>query len=173
MSLLSGIAKAIKGSNCKKLLKQSANEIAVNGTAFGIGDFKIDLGSVSNKIKEFYQVTPVMVAADNNQLLLCEQINQLKEDDELREHCIRIRLQLIVAFNQLQAILGSMNVNTTEALIDDLSKWTRSMSTLSEKIIDNLNSGTKSPMDSNVISEIMEYQGISEEEMKAAINELK
>jgi hypothetical protein len=173
MNALTRIAKAIKGSGCRRLLKQTANEITIDGTGFGIADFKIDIGSISTKIKEFYQVTPVMVAADNNQLLLCEQINQLREDAQLRETCIRIRLQLIVAFNQLQAILGSMNINTSETLMDDLSKWTRSMNTLSEKIIDKLSNDPKSPINTDVISQIMKYQGISEEEMKSAIDELK
>ncbi len=78
----------------------------------GIGEFKIDLGSWSNKIKEFYKVSQVRVALINSQYLLCDQISRLNDNDELKEDCIRIRLTLIMAFGQLHAILGSITEKT-------------------------------------------------------------
>jgi hypothetical protein len=37
------IVKAIKSGGCKRLVKQTGNEIEVKGASFGIGDFKIML----------------------------------------------------------------------------------------------------------------------------------
>lgn len=74
----------------------------------GLANFKLDVGSFSNKIKEVNQVPEIMKALDNNQYLLCRQISALDahEHESLREDCIRIRLMHIMAFTQLQALLS-------------------------------------------------------------------
>ena len=71
LSLLSSIARRIKGNPCERLVKQTGTEVAVNGTSFGVGTFKIDIGSLNTKIKEFYEVPQIMVALDTSQYLLC------------------------------------------------------------------------------------------------------
>jgi len=76
MSLISKIARAIKGHSCERLIKQSKNEYNIQGAGFGIADFKIEIGNFSNKIKEFYQVTDTMVSLDNTQYLLCTTMHQ-------------------------------------------------------------------------------------------------
>lgn len=53
-------------------------------------------------------VPDTAVALDDTQRLFCMVISYMKDIPQLREKCIAIRLKLIVAFNQLRAILSSM-----------------------------------------------------------------
>jgi hypothetical protein len=124
---LTEIAKAIKGGGCKRLVKQIGNEIEVKGASFGIGDFKLDVGNFSKKREQFYKVTQTTVALDNSQFLLCEAIAGLTDKPQLQEVCIRIRLQFIAAFSQLQAILGSRSHVPVEELEKELTEWVRKM----------------------------------------------
>jgi hypothetical protein len=169
------IAKSIKGGGCKRLVKQSSNEMEVTGASFGVADFKINVGNFSNKIKEFYKVTQTTVALDNSQFLLCDAITGLKNKPQLQEDCIRMRLQLIYAFSQLQAILGSMSEAPIEELGKELTKWVRKMSKLNEDSIEALKPGPRMipKGKKKEIANIMRYQGIDEEEMKEAVSLVK
>jgi hypothetical protein len=169
------IARRIKGSGCKRLVKQFGNEIEVTGASFGVGDFKIDVGNFKNKIKNFYKVTQTTVALDNSQYLLCDAISGLKDKPQLQEDCIRMRLQLIYAFSQLQAILGSMSEAQVEGLEKELTKWVRRMSKLNEDSIEVLKPGPRliSKDKKKEISSIMRYQSIDEKEMNEAVNLMK
>ena len=169
------IARRIKGGGCKRLVKQFGNEIEVTGASVGVGDFKIDVGNFSNKIKQFYKVTQTTVALDNSQYLLCDTISGLKDKPELQEDCIRMRLQLIYAFSQLQAILGSMNEAPVKELEKELIKWVKKMSKLNEDSIEALKPGTKMipKGKQKEIAGIMRYQGIDQEEMNEAIKLVK
>jgi hypothetical protein len=171
------ITKRIKGGGCKRLAKQTGNEIEVTGASFGVGDFKIDIGNFSNKIREFYKVTQTTVALDNSQFLLCDAISGLKDKPQLQEDCIRMRIQLIFAFSQLQAILGSMNEAPIEELGKELTRWVRNMSKLNKDSIEALKPGPrlipKGKKKEKEIASIMKYQGIDEKEMKEAISLMK
>ena len=70
MNLLKKIAEKLQGHPCERIVKQTGNEIKLSGASVGIADYKIDVGKFSNKIKEFYKVTTVMVALDNSQYRL-------------------------------------------------------------------------------------------------------
>lgn len=169
------IARGIKGGGCKRLVKQAGNEIEVTGVSFGVGDFKINVGNFSNKIKQFYKVTQTTIALDNSQFLLCDAISGLKDKPQLQEDCIRMRLQLIYAFSQLQAILGSMREASIEELSKELTKWVRKMSKLNEDSIEALKPGPRMipKGKKKEIASIMRYQGIDEVEMKEAVNLLR
>jgi len=71
MGLLQGIAKAIRGHSCERLVKQTKNEYDIQGVGFGIADFKVEVGNFSNKIERFYEVTGAMANLDNTQYLMC------------------------------------------------------------------------------------------------------
>jgi len=169
------IAKKIKGGGCKRLVKQIGNEIEVTGVSFGVGDFKVDVGKFKNKIKEFYKVTQTSVALDHSQYLLCDAISGLKDKPQLQEDCIRMRLQLIYAFSQLQAILGSMSEAPVEELEKELTKWVRKMSKLNEDSIEALKPGPRMipKGKKKEIASIMKYQGIDEKEMNEAVSLVK
>lgn len=169
------IARRIKGGGCKRLVKQFGNEIEVTGASFGVGDFKIDVGNFKNKIKQFYKVTQTTVALDNSQYLLCDAISGLKDKPQLQEDCVRMRLQLIYAFSQLQAILGSMSEAPIEELGKELTRWVRKMSKLNEDSIEALKPGPRliPKGKKKEIESIMKYQGIDEGEMNEAISVLR
>jgi hypothetical protein len=50
------LAKKIKGNRCEKLVKYTGQEYVISGANFGVGSFKIDIGSFQNKIKEINAV---------------------------------------------------------------------------------------------------------------------
>jgi hypothetical protein len=57
-------------------------------------------------------------------------ISGIKDNTKLKEDCIRIRLMIIMGFNQLRAILASIQEEPTEELKRELAKWLRYMGDL-------------------------------------------
>ena len=174
MGLLINIANKMKGKpHCERLVKLVGNEITITGAKFGFGNLTIDIGSYSNKIKEFYQVPGAMVSLDNSQYLLCETISQMKPEEPLREDCQRIRLQLILAFNQLQGMLSIPN--PTDDTNKEITKWVKYMNKLNKECITILGPGPKkvSKGGTSPIREVTKYQGIDEGEMQEALRILR
>ena len=91
------------------LIKRTKNEITLSGGAFGMADLKLDIASFSNKSIELVKATQIAVALDDSQYLLCKTISNIRDDDQLRNDCQRIRLMLIMSFSQLRAILSTIN----------------------------------------------------------------
>lgn len=174
MNILISIVKKIKGRKCEKLVKQTGKEIKINGPSFGIGEFKMDVGKYSDEIKEFYKVTQVTIALDQSQYLLCSEISNLREG-KLKDDLIRIRLQLILSFNQLQAILGSIGKGPTDELSKELAKWVRYMSKLNIESIMALQPKPRMFFrgGTSELSLIMKYQGIDENEMNEALKVMR
>jgi hypothetical protein len=166
------IAKKIGGSHCERLVKQTGSEVTVAGASLGVASFKIDVGNYSNKIVEFYKVPQIMVALDNTQYLLCGATSYFKENQSLREDCLKMRMQLIYAFGQLQALLCIPN---SEELSKELTKWVRFMNKLNKQSIEFLKPGPKLVQkgETSELSKIMSYQGLLEEHMQEAIKLLK
>ena len=71
-------------------------------------------------------------------------------------------LELIYAFSQLQAILGSMSEAPVEELGKELTRWVRKMSKLNEDSIEALKPGPRliPKGKKKEIESIMRYQGI-------------
>jgi hypothetical protein len=172
MSFLSEIAKKLKGNKCERLIKQTGNELIVNGASLGVGAFKVDVGNYSNKIKEFYKVPQIMVALDNTQYLLCGAISQIKENQALKEDCWKMQMQLIRAFGQIQALLC---ITETEELKKEIAKWVKYMNQLNKESIEYLKPGPRMipKGKSSELKKIMKYQGINEEQMQEALNLLR
>ncbi len=59
MSILSQIARKVRGGECEKLFRQTANEISIGGAGFGIDSYRIDIKEASKKIKKLHKVTEV------------------------------------------------------------------------------------------------------------------
>jgi len=190
------IAKKIKGNGCTRLVKYTGEEYTISGANVGLGSFKIDIGSFQNKIKEINAVPQIMMALDTNQYLLCQQATQLKDNPQLKDLCLRIRMMHIMAFSQLQALLSIPT--PSEELGKQILEWTNQMNKLTSQSIDLLkpqpkavlmekNVATKSVGEKDVAStriykasdgkktlaEIMKYQGINETQMQEALKTFK
>jgi len=201
MTSVLDIAKKLKGNNCAQLVKYTGQEYTISGANVGLGSFKIDIGSFANKIKEINAVPPIMMALDNNQYLLCQQASQLKDNPQLKDLCLRIRLMHIMAFTQLQALLSIPT--PSEELGKQILEWTVQMNKLTSQSIDLLSPQPKATyIDKNVpaksgerspskevprmlyagvskvkvqpaLIEVMKYQGINEAQMQDALKTLK
>lgn len=174
MTPLSSIATWLKGRECDRLVKQTGNEIVISGVSIGGGTYKIDIGSLSNKIKEFYRVPPIMVSLDSNQYLLCLEISKMeKNEEDLKDLCKRIRLQSILGLNFLQTLLSIPN--PTDEINKEIVKWVKEMNKLNKQSIELLKPGPKmiAKGGPSNLSHILKYQGVSEEEMEKAIQILK
>lgn len=174
MVSLSDIARKIKGHDCEMLVKRTANEITLSGASIGVADAKIDIGSFSNKLIELVQATEVAVAIDNSQYLLCKEASTMKDDNPSKNDYKKIRLQLMMAFNQLQGILGAMREQPTEELKKELSGWVKYMSELNRQSIAFIQpepkftaKGAKSKL-----RRVMKYQDINDEQLEEAIKEM-
>jgi hypothetical protein len=172
MNILHKIAGSLKNQrNCEKLVKRTENEIVLSGGSIVGGGVGINVGNFSNKIRELVKVPEVAVALDDSQYHLCVAITEIKDNEQLKDKYIAIRLQLILAFNQLRAILDSIKEEPTEDLKKQLAKWLRYMNDLHEHSISLLDPGCgikgKSSM---TIAEIMKYQGIDEIQLQEAIH---
>jgi hypothetical protein len=113
-NILREIATRIRGNKCEKLVKRIGNEITLSGASLVSGGFKMNLGTFSNKVKEIVKVPDVAVALDDSQYLLCTAISDMTNDNQLKDKCIAIRLQLIMAFNQLRALLYSIQQESSD-----------------------------------------------------------
>jgi hypothetical protein len=195
------IAKKLKGNKCAQLVKYTGQEYTISGANVGVGSFKIDIGNFANKIKEINAVPPIMMALDNNQYLLC-QASQLKDNPQLKDMCLRIRLMHIMAFTQLQALLSIPTPN--EELGKQILEWTIQMNKLTSQSIDLLkpqpnvtllekkpptkslgpNPTVKAPTRKSTsstiklkvkpaLTAIMKYQGINEAQMQDALKTIK
>lgn len=169
MSILSNIARKIRGNPCERLVHHTGTEATITGASFGVGTFKIDVGRYSNKIKEFYKIPQIMITLDTSQYLLCGAIREIKDNASLKEDSIRIRIQLILAFSNLQAILSVPT--PTKTLNKELKRWVRNMNKLNRESIELLKPGPRMIKKGRkrTLSQISKYQGIDEKQMEEAL----
>ncbi len=171
MNILTSIAKSLKGHECEMLIKRTGNEITLTGLGAGIGDLKLNIASFSNRLIEFVKATEIAIALDDSQYLLCITSSNMKDNEQLRQDCQRIRLMLIMAFSQLRVIIGSIQGKTSdEDLKQQLIKWIEYMSELHKQSISLLEPGPKLLSKGPKMYQIMKYQGISEEQLQEAID---
>lgn len=169
MGVLSQLARKIRGHDCEMLVKRTATEVTISGTNFGVADTTIDTGSFSSKILELVKATEVAIALDNSQYLLCKELARM-DDDQIKRDCKKIRLQLVMAFSQLQGILGTMNHEPSGDFRNQLADWVNYMSELHKESITYLGPGPKflSKGSASKLKQIMRYQQIDEREMEEA-----
>jgi hypothetical protein len=169
------IATRIRGNKCEKLVRRIGNEITLSGASLINGGLKMNVGTFSNKVREIVKVPEVAVGLDDSQYLLCTTISDMSSDNQLKDKCVAIRLQLIMAFNQLRALLYSIQQEPNDDTKKELSKWLRFMNSLHKQSILLLNPGDRVAKGETDISpqEIMEYQGIEEKELFEAMHIVK
>jgi hypothetical protein len=174
MVRLLDIARRLKGNDCQMLVKRTANEITFSGTSIGTADAKIDIGSFSNKLIELVKATEVAVAIDNSQYLLCREVSTMRDDDVSKNDYKKIRLQLMMAFNQLQGILGAMREQPADELKKELSDWVKYMNELNKQSIAFLQPGPKfkAKGGKSRLRKVMKYQGIDDNQLEEAIKEI-
>jgi len=172
LNLLEKIVTRIKGNDCQKLVQRTGQEIKITGLGIEAGGVDFNIGEFSNQIKELVRIPQISIDLDNTQYLLCDTISKLDTDKELKNKCIAIRLQLIVAFNQLSSILTSIKEEPTEELKKQLSKWLMYMEELHKHSISVLDpSKGETSKSSMPLPEILKYQQIDDSELSDAVNQ--
>ena len=172
MNILQTIASSIKGRDCEKLVKRTANEINLSGSSILAGGFKMDVGRFSNKIKELINIPDTAVSLDDTQYLLCTAISRMKDNSQLKEKCVAIRLQHIIGFNQLRTILAAIKEEPSEDLKKELVKWLRYMNELNIHSISLLSPESAPKGKSGLtLGQIMEYQGIDQRQLREVVHE--
>ena len=172
MELLTRIVTLIKEKEHEMLIKRTGNEITLNGTKIGFADLSLGLANFSNKFIEFVKANEVATTLDNCQYHLSKTISNIKDNDNFKLECQRIRLMIIVAFHQLSQIIGNTKVASDERLKEELTEWIRYMNDLIKHTISILEPGPKLVTKGPVYEKIMKYQGLSEKEMQEAIDNL-
>jgi hypothetical protein len=168
MNFLRNAVEKIRGRGCEKLVRRTGSEITLS-TSVEAGGFRMNMGNFSNVIKELVNVPDTAVALDDTQYHLCIAMSDMKDIPQLKEKCMAIRLQLIVAFNQLRAILSSIQEEPTEELKRELAKWLRYMNDLHRHSISILNPELTAKDKAGVtLEQIREYQGIDERQLQEA-----
>jgi hypothetical protein len=154
-------------------VQRIGNDVSLS-TSLDAGIFKINLGNFSRIIRELVNVPDTAVALDDSQYHLCMAISNMKDNSKLKEDCIRIRLMVIMGFNQLRAILASIEEEPTEELKTELAKWLRYMNELNMHSISVLDPYSavrdKSGM---TLEQIIQYQEIDEKQLQEVIDQVK
>jgi hypothetical protein len=172
MELLTKIVTLIKGKELEMLIKRTGNEITLNGAKIGFTDLNMGLVNFSNKFIEFVKTNEVATSLDNCQYHLSKTISNIKDNDNFKQECQRIRLMIIVAFHQLGQIIGTAKMTSDESLKEQLTEWIRYMNDLIKHSISILEPGPKLVTKGPVYDQIMKYQGLSEKDMQEAIDNL-
>jgi hypothetical protein len=126
--LLTVIARWTRGHSCERLVKRTANEIQISGASFDAGSVKVDVGSLSNKVKNLAPASELALTLDDSQYLLCREVENLAElrfPSRLREDVARIRIMMILEITQLRALMASLNQQVSPDLKKELSEWIR------------------------------------------------
>ena len=172
MELLTRIVTLIKEKEHEMLIKRTGNEITLNGAKIGFADLSLGLANFSNKFIEFVKANEVATTLDNCQYHLSKTISNIKDNDNFKLECQRIRLMIIVAFHQLGQIISTTKVPSDEKLKEELTEWISYMNDLIKHTISILEPGPKLVTKGPVYEKIMKYQGLSEKEMQEAIDNL-
>ncbi|HEU5120577.1 MAG TPA: hypothetical protein VFT71_06290 [Candidatus Nitrosocosmicus sp.] len=170
--MLTKIVTLIKEKEHEMLIKRSGSEITLNGAKIGFSDLSMSLANFSNKFIEFVKANEVATTLDNCQYHLSKTISNIKDNDNFKQECQRIRLMIIVAFHQLGQIIGTTKITSDENLKEQLTVWMAHMNDLIKHAISILEPGAKLVTKGPVYDQIMKYQGLTEKEMREAIESL-
>ena len=170
MELLNKIVTLIKEKEHEMLIKRTGSEITLNGAKIGISDLNMGLANFSNKFIEFVKTNEIATTLDNCQYHLSKIISNMKDNDNFRLECQRIRLMIILAFHQLGSIIGTTKMTSDESLKEQLTEWMRHMNDLVKHTVSILEPGPKLVTKGPVYEQIMKYQGLTEKDMQEAID---
>jgi hypothetical protein len=177
MSFLSKLAGLVKRRGCKNITRKYGSEFEVIAPELEFGGINVKAGTYANHIKEFVKASDLAVNLDNTQLLLCEELMQMKdeEDKELRDELKRIRLQIILGISSLQTMLDTQRAANLD-LDKELKKWIKNLGEVYDYAISLIGPKRKKGIGKGKtamkLARIMKYQGIDERQMQEAINEM-
>jgi hypothetical protein len=177
VSFIKRVASKLSRHRCKNIVKRYGTEFDIKAPDIEIGETKVNAGSYSSHFKEFVRASDLAVNLDNTQLLLCEELTQMKDaDDELKDEIRRIRLQIILGISQLQNILDTRKAAKLD-LGKELKAWIKNLGDLYNYAIMFLGPKPKKGIGKGKsamkLARIMKYQGIDEKQLQQAINEMK
>lgn len=177
MSFLRELAARIKGHDddyCKRSIKQLASEFSISGPeidgAAGMGVAKINVGLFSRKVVELVKATDTAVSLDETQYQLCMAIRSTK-DEKLKNICWRIRLQIILSFQEFSKLIEAVKTDPSPETRKKLVEWMDYSSDLSKHAINALNpdSTSRGVRPRHSLEEIAKYQKITEDEIQTAL----
>jgi hypothetical protein len=178
MSFLSRLAGLLKRRGCKSIVRKYGSEYEVNAPDLELGEIKVKAGTYSNHIKQFVKASDLAVNLDNTQILLCEEIMQMKDDEdkEFKDELKKVRLQIILGISKLQTILDTKKAAANTNLDKELKAWLKNIGDLYDYAISLIGpkrrKGIGKGKSAMKIAEIMRYQGIDERQLQKAINEM-
>lgn len=104
MGIASSIANKLRGHNCERLVRYTAQEVVFTGLSGEAAGYKINLANFSNSVKTTNTVSEVMKALDNNQYLLCVQAHDSCASPEFRNKCLQARVMCTIGLSNFQAL---------------------------------------------------------------------
>lgn len=177
MSFLSKLGGLVNRRGCKNIARKYGSEFDITAPELEFTGIKVKAGTYSNYIKEFVKASDLAVNLDNTQLLLCEELMQMKDDEdkELKDELKRIRLQIILGISNLQTMLDTQKAANLD-LDKELKKWIKNLGELYDYAISLIGPKRKKGIGKGKtamkLARIMKYQGIDERQMQEAINEM-
>ena len=169
MGVLKSIAIKIKGHDCEKMVKRIGNEISLTLPTIDTGLAKLNIGLFSNKIMELVRASPIAVALDESQYLICKILPNSKDPDLIK--CEKIYLQIILALTQLGSIYERIKLNPDPKVRRELSNWIEYCQSLNNHAINVTSPGSSGKgLGEHTLEEIMEFQNLTDSEMSEALN---
>jgi hypothetical protein len=170
------ISHIFPGMGCKQLVKQTLEQITVTGVNFGISGYTFSLGGASNAVFKNYDVDKIMASMDQQQADLCRAINKIS-NPALKDECIKMQIQTILAFGQFEALSQDPVGNK-----DAIAEWAKTMNTLMKLNLEAL-APTKpassleikpfvAGVRSKSYSDVQKYLGIDEADLKKAVSKI-
>ncbi len=160
------------GHDCEHSIKRMASDFSLSGSGIDAGGgATINVGLFSRKVVELVKATDAAVSLDQTQFDLCMAIRSSK-DEKLKSTLWRIRLQIIISFNEFSKLIEAIKTDPSPEVRKKLVEWMEYSSDLSKHAINALDPGSTSrgvrPQHS--LEEIAKYQKITEDDMQAALN---
>lgn len=172
MAFLRGIAARIKGNDCERSVKRLATDFSLSGSGIDAGGVAtINVGLFSRKVVELVKATETAASLDDMQYQLCKTIHSTR-DEALRTICERIRLQIMVSFNQFTQLIEAVKTDASPEIRKKLVEWMDFSSDLSKYAIDALDPGStaRGVRPQYSLQEIAKYQKITEDDMREALD---
>jgi hypothetical protein len=126
------LARKLGANECTRLVETTGNIFEFKGASIGLLNFRIDFGGFSSKKQIFCEIPPILVALDTTQYLLCIELSKLPKTDPYRKLLSKVRMQHILGFIQLHALLSIPNPGPHSKQIAD---WIEFMQELTKKSI--------------------------------------
>lgn len=151
MGIASSIANKLRGHNCEKLVRYTAQEVIFTGFSGEAAGYKINLGNFSNNVKRTNSVSETMKALDNQQYILCMQAHDSSASPELRKKCLEARVMCTIGLSHFQALVALQE--PSKPLRSEIREWIKNMNALTLKCMESFLPSVDSVCNSPTVSE--------------------